>query len=87
MSETNPEDRLLAEQSTNRVDRVIERSRIARPVREEHAVWIVAEHLFRRRRAGHDGDLAAELSQVTRDVQFHAVVDRYDVRSSRVVGD
>ena len=32
MSETNPEDRFLTEQTANRVDRVIERPRIARAV-------------------------------------------------------
>ena len=40
MAETDAEDRLLAEQAANRVDRVVERLGIAGAVREEHAVGL-----------------------------------------------
>ena len=87
MSETNPEHRLLAEQSANRVDRIIQRPRVARPVREEHAVRIEAQHFVGCRGTGDDGDSATKLPQMARDVPLHAIVDRHDMRAGRVVGE
>ncbi len=52
MAQADAEDRLLAQQAADRVDRVFERLRIAGAVGEEHAVGLLGQHLLGRRRAG-----------------------------------
>src|SRR5205807_425675 len=75
---TDAEQRLLADEAADRVDGVRERLRVAGAVGEEDAVGVVIEDLFRRRGAGDDGDLAADLAEAPKDVPLHPEVDGHD---------
>ena len=51
------------------------RRRVARSVRQEHAVRIVAQHVVGAGRGGHDLDLATKCRQAAQDVSFGAEID------------
>src|SRR5215472_9451823 len=46
MSETDPEDRLTAHESADRIDRVCTRLRISRTIRQENSVRLECEYIF-----------------------------------------
>ena len=76
VTETDSEDRYLTKQFANRIDCVGERLRIARPVRQKHAVWFVGQDFGSRHVSGDDCDSTAKVAQMSQDVPLHAVVDR-----------
>ena len=57
------------------------RSGIARPIRQEHAVRLPRQHLFRGRRRGQDRELAARGRELAQDVALQAIVDGDDMEA------
>src|SRR4051794_37501669 len=79
VAQTNPEDRLLAQQAANGGNRVLQRLRIAGAVREENSIGLMFEDIFRSRGAGQNRDAATQIEQVPRNVPLHAEVERNHV--------
>ena len=77
MAEADAEDRHLAEQLGDGVDRVADHRRVARAVRQEHAVGLACQHLGRGRRGRHDLD-RAEAGEVAQDRALDAEVEGDD---------
>ena len=77
MAEADPEDRHLAEQLGDRVDGVADHRRVARAVRQEHAVGLAAPGRRRRGRGRHDLD-GAETRQVAQHRPLDAEVEGDD---------
>ena len=82
MAEADAEQRHIAfEQALDHRHRIFaRRRRVARPVRQEHAIGLQREHFVERSTRGHDGDLRPRLHEVAEDVVLGAVVDRNDMR-------
>src|SRR6266700_4185097 len=85
MSKTNSEDRLPAHEPSNRIHRIGTRLRIARPVRQEHSVWLECQYIFRESLCRDDRHLAAFAPQFAQDVLLDAEVVSDNVESWRLV--
>src|SRR5262249_3515269 len=70
VAEANAEDRQPSQQGAHRVGEIGHRLRVARAVREKHAVWLELEHGVGRRRRRYDGDVTADGGELAQDVEL-----------------
>ena len=78
MSQTDAEHGHLARQAADQFRAAGDGRRIARAIRQKHAVRALGKHFFRGRRRRHDGDVRAGVAQAAQNVGLHAVIDAHD---------
>ncbi len=81
MAEADAKNWLLAEQLTNRVDRIVERLGIAGTVGKKNAVGLLGENFFGGRSAGQHRDLASLIVKMPRNIPLHPKIQRHDMRT------
>ena len=74
MSQANPENRLAAHQPTDVVHGIGTRLGITRPIRQEHAIGLQRQHVFRSSLRRNDRNLAALAAQFAQNVLFDPII-------------
>ena len=84
MTEADAEDRDASEQLLNIFDSVTNWLRIARSIREEHAIGLEIEHFSSTRLSGNDPHIAMMIDQQAQNVLLDAEIICRDAKFGRI---
>src|SRR5215467_4735532 len=83
MSQTDPEDRTMADQLPYRLDRIGHSLGITGTVREKNAIRVHRFNLLRGRRGGYHRHLAPYINQPAKDILFDTKIIGHDLPPAR----